>query len=153
MPRGWRSPAATIASKRSLRRAATVSRRKARRGRHLAGGERGDQLLAGSKTASCGKVVARSANWHPQGASFGLGGYWVRFPEDKRPDHGDSGGPVWNKLTGRAVGLISASRPSEEESETLVAPLLHPPNMDEEYVPGILNHFGIRPMQLKINGG
>lgn len=103
-----------------------------------------------SKTAACGKVVARSANYHPEDAPFGLGGYWVRFPEDKRPDHGDSGGPVWNKLTGRAVGLISASRPEEERTETLVAPLLHPPNMNPNYVPGILKHQGIRPMQLKL---
>lgn len=55
-----------------------------------------------SKTAACGKVVARSVNYHPEGADFGLAGYWVRFPEDKRPDHGDSGGPVW-KQTHRKV--------------------------------------------------
>ena len=49
-------------------------------------------------------------------------------------------------------GLISASRPEEERTETLVAPLLHPPNMEPHLVPGILGHIGIRPMQLKLGG-
>jgi hypothetical protein len=105
-----------------------------------------------SKTAACGKVVARSVNYHPDGATFGLAGYWVRFPEDKRPDHGHSGGPVWNQLSGKSVGLISASRPEGEWTKTLVAPLLHPPNMEPHLVPGILRHSGIRPMQLQLGG-
>ena len=104
-----------------------------------------------SKVTSCGQIVARSLNWHPDGAPFGLAGYWVRFPEDKRPEHGDSGSPVWNRLTGASLGLVSASRP-DDLSETLVAPLLHPPNMPANRVPGILHQQNLQPLQLRLGG-
>lgn len=104
-----------------------------------------------SKTTACGQIVARSLNWHPDGAPFGLAGYWVRFPEDKRPQHGDSGSPVWNRRTGASLGLVSASRP-DDLSETMVAPLLHPPNMPANRVPGILHQQNLQPLQLKLGG-
>jgi hypothetical protein len=107
-----------------------------------------------SKTVACGKVVARSVNFRgiDGEAPFGVAGYWVRFPEDKRPQPGDSGAPVWSWRTGASIGLVSVGRP-EDLSETLVAPLLHPPNMPDHLVPGILHHSSIKPMQLKLVGG
>lgn len=104
-----------------------------------------------SKQIACGEIVARSFDWQPDGAPFGLAGYWVRFPADKRPDHGDSGSPVWNLRTGASIGLISAER-SEDPVETLVAPLLHPPNMAANRIPGILHHAGMQPLSLKLGG-
>jgi len=105
-----------------------------------------------SKNVSCGKIVARSLNWHPDGAPFGLAGYWVRFPEGGRPVKGDSGSPVWNLRTGASIGLVSARRPEGSFDETLVAPLLHPPNMELWQVPGILHHLGMEPLGLKLGG-
>jgi YD repeat-containing protein len=105
-----------------------------------------------SKNVACGKIVARSLNWHPEGAPFGLAGYWVRFPSGKHPVEGDSGSPVWNLRTGASIGLVSAGRPEDSLEETLVAPLLHPPNMLANRVPGILHHLGMEPLQLKLGG-
>jgi tripartite motif-containing protein 71 len=105
-----------------------------------------------SKNVSCGKIVARSLNWHVEGTSTHLAGYWVRFPEGKRPVKGDSGSPVWNKRTGASIGLVSAGRPEGSFEETLVAPLLHPPNMPANRVPGILHHQGMAPLHLKVGG-
>jgi YD repeat-containing protein len=104
-----------------------------------------------SKTVACGRIVARSLNWHPAGALFGLAGYWVRFPEGKRPKEGDSGAPIWNRRTGASIGLVSAHRP-DDYSETLVVPLLHPPNMPANRVPGILHHQSMQPLQLRLGG-
>ena len=107
-----------------------------------------------SKNVSCGKIVARSLNHRVTGgnAAFGLAGYWVRFPEDRRPVKGDSGSPVWNRRTGASIGLVSFGRPLGSFEETLVAPLLHPPNMVANRVPGILHHHGMEPLQLKLGG-
>lgn len=105
-----------------------------------------------SKQVACGEIVARSFDWHPEDAPMGLAGYWVRFPASKRPQHGDSGGPVWNLRTGASIGLISAGRPNDSLEETLVAPLLHPPNMPPNRVPGILHHVGMQPLSLKLGG-
>ena len=105
-----------------------------------------------SKTVACGRIVARSLNWNPDDAPYGLAGYWVRFPYDRRPQRGDSGAPVWNLRTGASIGLVSASRPHDSATETLVAPLLHPPNMPANRVPGILHHLGMAPLQLKLGG-
>jgi len=58
---------------------------------------------------------------------------------------------VWNLRTGVSIGLISAER-SEDPVESLVAPLLHPPNMPANRVPGILHHAGMRPLSLKLGG-
>lgn len=107
-----------------------------------------------SKNVACGKIVARSL--HHRGTDgelpFGVAGYWVKFPKDKRPVDGDSGGPVWSLRTGASIGLISVGRPLGSYEETLVAPLLHPPNMPANRVPGILHHQGMEPLQLKLGG-
>jgi YD repeat-containing protein len=105
-----------------------------------------------SKTVACGQIVARSLNWADSGEPFGLAGYWVRFPEGDQPKHGDSGSPVWNLRTGASIGLVSAGRPHDSLTETLVAPLLHPPNMPANRVPGILHHMGMEPLQLMLGG-
>jgi hypothetical protein len=105
-----------------------------------------------SLTVARGRIVARSLNWHVEGTSTYLAGYWVRFPEDKRPIPGDSGSPVWNKRTGASIGLVSFGRPLGSFEETLVVPLLHPPNMPANRVPGILHHHGMAPLQLKLGG-
>jgi YD repeat-containing protein len=105
-----------------------------------------------SKTVACGRIVARSLDWADTDEPYDLAGYWVRFPEDKRPKHGDSGSPVWNRYTGASIGLVSAGRPHDSLTETLVAPLLHPPNMPSNRVPGILHHVGMQPLQLKLGG-
>lgn len=102
-----------------------------------------------SMTVACGRIVARSLNHRPEGLSFGLAGYWVRFPEEKRPDHGDSGAPVWNLRTGASIGLVSFGRP-RDLSETLVIPLLHPPNMPANRVPGILHQQNLGPLHLRL---
>jgi streptogramin lyase len=104
-----------------------------------------------SKTVACGRIVARSLDWD-SGEEYDLAGYWVRFPEDRHPVKGDSGSPVWNLRTGASIGLVSAGRPDDSLTETLVAPLLHPPNMPSNRVPGILHHIGMAPLQLKPGG-
>lgn len=105
-----------------------------------------------SKNVACGKIVARSTRWTGIGGGIALGGYWVRFPERDRPVEGDSGSPVWNLRTGASIGLVSAGRPPGTFEETLVAPLLHPPNMESWQVPGILHHLGMEPLRLKLGG-
>lgn len=105
-----------------------------------------------SKNVACGKIVARSTRWTGIGGGIALGGYWVRFPEDDRPVEGDSGSPVWSRRTGGSIGLVSAGRPPGTFEETLVAPLLHPPNMESWQVPGILHHLGMEPLRLKLGG-
>lgn len=103
-----------------------------------------------SKTVSCGPVVARSRRYTGTTEFYAVGGYWVRFPEDKRPGKGDSGAPVWNKRTGRSVGLISAGRPYGAFEETLVAPLIHPRFARPGELPGILHGPSMEPIQLKL---
>jgi hypothetical protein len=105
-----------------------------------------------SKNVSCGQIEARSTRWTEDGASMALGGYWVRFPEGGRPVEGDSGAPVWNRRTGASIGLVSAGRPRDTLEETLVAPLLHPPNLEPWQVPGILHHHAMEPIRLRVGG-
>lgn len=107
-----------------------------------------------SKNVACGKIVARSINHRGTGggASTGVAGYWVKFPKGRRPVDGDSGSPVWNRRTGASIGLVSVGRPPDTFEETLVAPLLHPPNMPANRVPGILHHFAMEPLRLKLGG-
>jgi streptogramin lyase len=103
-----------------------------------------------SGNISCGRVVARSRRYTGSSQFYAVGGYWVKFPEDKRPGKGDSGSPVWNKLTGRAVGLLSVGRPEGEYVETLVAPLIHPRFARPGELPGILHGQSMEPIQLKL---
>lgn len=103
-----------------------------------------------SKQVACGEIVARSYGYRDPELWFALGGYWVKFREDRRPQHGDSGGPVWNLRTGKSIGLVSAGRGgSDHLSETLVVPLVHPPNMPSHLVPGILHNQNLRPLELR----
>lgn len=101
-----------------------------------------------------GRIVARSLNNRGDDGElpFGLAGYWVKFRQDKRPQHGDSGSPVWNARTGASIGLVSYGRPEDSLVETLVAPLLHPPNMPANRVPGILHQQIMKPLQLVLGG-
>jgi hypothetical protein len=107
-----------------------------------------------SKTAACGRVVARTLNYRGDGGElpFGLAGYWVKFRKDKRPQKGDSGSPVWNVRTGNSIGLVSYGRPSDSLEETLVIPLLHPPNMPANRIPGILHQQNMKPLRLVLGG-
>lgn len=102
---------------------------------------------SGSRTQvpSCGKVVARSVDWMNEG--IGRGGYWVRFPSPAQ--HGDSGAPVYN-VFGHGVGLVTAGRPLPALTETLVEPLLHPPRMGANQVPGILDNPLMGHLSLKV---
>ena len=104
-----------------------------------------------SKNVSCGRIVKRTWRW-VSGEEYNLAGYWVRFPEDRHPVEGDSGSPVWMRRSGASIGLVSAGRPDDSLTETLVAPLLHPPNMPSIRVPGILRHMGMEPLQLALGG-
>ena len=103
-----------------------------------------------SGNVSCGRVVARSRRYTGTTEVYAVGGYWVKFREDDRPGKGDSGAPVWNKRTGRSVGLISAGRPEGTFEETLVAPLIHPGFARPGELPGILHGPSMEPIQLKL---
>lgn len=89
---------------------------------------------------------------------YAVGGYWVRFPKDRRPIKGDSGAPVWNKRIGRPVGLVSSGRLEGSLEETLIAPLISRRFARPGEVPGILHGQGMRPvqsmepLQLKLGG-
>lgn len=105
---------------------------------------------ATTQIPSCGQVVARSTHWK---ATDGIvrGGYWVKFSTPAI--HGDSGAPVWAPAPGSpSIGLVTAGRPPGSFTETLVEPLLHPPNMASNMVPGILHHPLLRPLSLKLGG-
>ncbi|HYJ21531.1 MAG TPA: hypothetical protein VEW07_05860, partial [Solirubrobacterales bacterium] len=104
---------------------------------------------ARSQLTACGLIVARSTHW-VGGDGVARGGYWVKF--SNHPIDGDSGGPVWNLFTGASIGLVSAGRPENVLTETLVEPLLHPPHMGSTQVPGILNNPHIGPLSLKLGG-
>lgn len=103
-----------------------------------------------SGNVSCGPVVARSRRYTGITEIYAVGGYWVKFREDKRPGKGDSGAPVCNQRTGRSVGLISAGRPYGSFEETLVAPLIHPRFARPGEMPGILHGPSMEPIQLKL---
>ena len=52
------------------------------------------------------------------------------------------------------VPVFAAESPPApgELSETLVAPLLHPPNMPSNRVPGLLHHIGMGSLELVLGG-
>lgn len=107
---------------------------------------------AKSQTPSCGKIIARDRNGEHDGETgfesvFRSGGYWVEFEHTAIP--GDSGAPVWDAQTGAAIGLATAIRWG---TQTLVEPLLHPPNMSPRYLPGILHHPDMAPLNLRLRG-
>lgn len=104
--------------------------------------------FSGARTQipSCGPIKGRD-KYFDSGNGIPQGGYWVKFKEQAIP--GDSGSPVWNLRTGASVGLATAIRGG---GQTLVEPLLHPPNMWASHLPGILNHERMRPLRLKLGG-
>jgi hypothetical protein len=57
--------------------------------------------------------------------------------------HGDSGAPVWDRKTGRVVGIVSALG-------GFVTPLIHSPRLPVEKSPGALNAPGMGALQLKV---
>ncbi len=61
---------------------------------------------------------------------------WVVMT-DAKTDHGDSGGSVWNPVTGRAVGL-TVSGPAETPSETWFTPLRPVERPTGNPIPGLL---------------
>lgn len=77
-----------------------------------------------------------------------LGGYFVKF--NKRVDHGDSGGPVWNPRTGASIGIISGF--FEGTQISMVTPLLHPKGLSLSRAPGLLHHPEMFDMHLIIGG-
>lgn len=109
----------------------------------------GDTLCfsgAATRQPSCGRVVARSVDRQNE-EGFGRGGYWVKFPV--QAIKGDSGAPVYTAL-GHGVGLVTACRPKNNCSETLVEPLLHPPHMPAEDVLGIFDNPYLGQLSLKL---
>jgi hypothetical protein len=96
----------------------------------------------------CGPVVARSTRWVYGGDGHARGGYWVKFNKPAIP--GDSGAPVWASGSNASIGLVSAGRPDSSLTETLVEPLLHPPNMASNQVVGILHNPHMAPLSLKL---
>jgi hypothetical protein len=103
---------------------------------------------ARSQVPKCGQVVARSTRWLYGGDGYARGGYWVKFQDPAR--EGDSGAPVWASGSQAAIGLVSASR--GYGTETLVEPLLHPPNLSPNQVVGILHNQYMSPLSLKLGG-
>lgn len=107
--------------------------------------------FSGARTQipQCGPIVARSTRWWGVDG-FARGGYWVKFNEPAQP--GDSGAPVWrpacNDQSNCAIGLVTAGR--AYGSETLVEPLLHPPNLASKQIVGILHNKYLAPISLKL---
>jgi hypothetical protein len=103
---------------------------------------------------SCGTIVGREkyfvAGPEPGVPEEPSGGYWVHFRPGKSPGPGDSGAPVWNLRTGASIGLVTGG--DSEIEATLVEPLLHPPNMNANHLPGILHNQYLAPLSLKLGG-
>lgn len=100
---------------------------------------------ARTQVLSCGDIVARERDFEDEGVRSG--GYLVEF--EAPADNGDSGAPVWNPRTGASIGLVTGGN---DRQQTLVEPLLHPPNMNQNLLPGILHNKWLRPLQLKLGG-
>ena len=96
----------------------------------------------------CGRVVARSTRWIYANDGYARGGYWVKFNQPALP--GDSGAPVWASGSRASIGLVTSSR--FNGIETLVEPLLHPPNLASNQVVGILHNQYMAPLSLKLGG-
>ncbi|HEX7244190.1 MAG TPA: DUF6531 domain-containing protein [Solirubrobacterales bacterium] len=113
----------------------------------------GDTLCfsgATSQVPHCGHIVGRSVHSTAGQDGHARGGYWVKF--DHPALHGDSGGPVWmpgsKDKPRRSIGLVTADRSNGRE--TLIEPLLHPPNLAPGQVVGILNNQYLAPLSLKL---
>lgn len=101
---------------------------------------------ARTQTPTYGRVVGRSTRWTGAPDGYARGGYWVRFNKPAIP--GDSGAPVWVCGSGASIGLVTSGR--AYGAETLVEPLLHPPNMASSQVVGILDNQYMAPLSLKL---
>lgn len=101
---------------------------------------------AHTQVPSCGTIVARERNFVAEGVR--TGGYYVQF--ETPASHGDSGAPVWNPNTGASIGLVTGGNTGLQL--TLVEPLLHPPRMNENLLPGILHNKWLQPLHLKLGG-
>jgi YD repeat-containing protein len=118
----------------------------------------GDTLcFSGAITGApqCGPIVARATRSFAGEDGHARGGYWVKFNKPAVP--GDSGAPVWKpvcrSIPNLSIGLVTAGRPDGSGgSETLVEPLLHPPNLAPKQVVGILNNPHMAPLSLKLGG-
>jgi len=112
--------------------------------------KKGDELcFSGVMTGvSCGEVIGRTSFW--AGAFDGVAhyGYWVHF--NHHAQRGDSGAPVYNSISGRSIGLVSAGR--HKLTQTLVQPLLTPPGMKAGKAPGVFGNPHLRPLSLKLGG-
>jgi hypothetical protein len=95
----------------------------------------------------CGTIVGRERE-AADAEGVASGGFWVEFSDPARP--GDSGSPVWNPRTGASIGLVTAVR--EYRDQTLVEPLLHPPNMNANHLPGILHSPKVGPLLMTTGG-
>ncbi len=110
--------------------------------------------FSGARTQApqCGHVVTRSIRSLAGEDNHARGGYWVKFEKPALP--GDSGAPVWRPVcierANCSVGLVTARR--RGGIETLVEPLLHPPNLSPNQVVGILNNKYLAPLSLKLGG-
>ncbi len=104
---------------------------------------------ARTQTPSCGPIIAREKHFEAEKYLY-TGGYWVKF--ETPATHGDSGAPVWAANGGASIGLVTAGRPSDTNIQTLIEPLLHPPNMNANHLPGILHHEQIQPLRLRLGG-
>jgi hypothetical protein len=71
----------------------------------------------------------------------------IRFPIEF--EDGDSGGPVWNRRTGAAVGLVSGF----VGGYGYIAPLVRPRDMEsDEKAPGVLLAPGMASLKLIKDG-
>jgi sugar lactone lactonase YvrE len=101
-----------------------------------------DQAVVGSTLCYSGVTLDGVSCGEVTRVTMGRSGY-LRFGEYRvkfrhQVNHGDSGAPVWNPVTGASVGLVSAFFSSTRISA--VAPLLHPAELNGSQVPGILHH-------------
>ena len=124
---------------------------------HAGRARKGDTLcFSGAKTGGdpqCGPIVARSVRSFAGKDGYARGGYWVKF--NKPAVQGDSGAPVWGPVCNPrwpnvSIGLVTADR--SHGNETLIEPLLHPPNMASNQVVGILHNQHMAPLSLKLGG-
>ncbi|HEY5941274.1 MAG TPA: hypothetical protein VIT89_00240 [Solirubrobacterales bacterium] len=66
---------------------------------------------------------------------------------------GDGGAPVF-KSDGSAIGLVVGGWIDPDGRRlTLVEPLLHPPNMRPDLIPGILHSNAMKPMYMRTGPG
>lgn len=95
-----------------------------------------------SRTASCGRVrILKEVEYE--------GHAMLQFSIGAAGPEGNSGGPVWDLMTGAAVGLTSSGPEGPAEwKETIVTPLLPIPDAPNNGVPGILAAPGMGALSI-----